>query len=143
MSKRADSSPIFESLIGLKSTNTSSLSSASRRPRKTPSALFCGCPLMNSCVVRSSRPAFFDLDVNVRRPAGIRHWLDGAKAILALRSGGELPEALEVCVASVAALLKVHTLAVALPDFNDGVVDRLPAEAEHPAGQVRDLADGR
>src|SRR2546422_8712270 len=46
--------------------------------------------------------ALFDLVVNVRRAARIRHRLDGAEQIFACRSGDEAPKTLEILVAFLA-----------------------------------------
>ena len=93
-------------------------------------------------------PALLDLEVDVRRAAGVRDRLDGAEVVLAGRAGQEPAEALEVLVLLVLLLVavgrvQVDALGVALPDLDQGVADRVALGVEDPAGQVGDLADGR
>ena len=103
---------------------------------------------MKICVVSNSRLPFLTLTWMCGVPARIRHRLDRAEAIFAGRAGRESAEALEVGVATAAVgrcrgCAGRRRLASHLPDFDDRVLDRLAGLAQHAAGQVRDLADGR
>ncbi len=88
--------------------------------------------------------AFVDADMDMRRAARIRHRFDGAEPVLAVRRGRERAVPLEIHIPpAAAAVSRVHLnpLAIDLPDFNGGVLDRLAAYAEHSAGKMRDLSD--
>src|SRR5437016_4680866 len=90
--------------------------------------------------------ASFDLDVDVRRAAGIRDRLDGAEAVLAALVGRSAAEALEIGVALAHAAVggvEVDSTVVYLPDLDDGPRDGISVRAEDAAGQVGDVADGR
>ena len=79
------------------------------------------------------------------RPA-VGDRLDGPEVVLAGRAGQEAAESLEVRVELLLACvvrLEVGAVAVALPDLDDGVADRVALGVEDPAAQVRDLADRR
>src|SRR6185369_17799913 len=72
---------------------------------------------------------------------------DRAKIVFAAGAGEETAKALEVLVLFVllvaaVAGVQVDALAVALPDFDEGVLHRAAAGVEDTAGQVRDLSDG-
>jgi hypothetical protein len=68
--------------------------------------------------------------VDVRAAAGVGDGLDGSEKILAIRSGDEPAEALEVRVALFAVPglgMKVGSVAVALPDLDGCIADGLAA----------------
>src|SRR5262249_9640239 len=68
-----------------------------------------------------------DLEVDVRRAAGVGDRLEGAEVVLAAGAGQEAAEALEVLVALAAAGVvgvQVHALAVHLPDLDQRVAHR-------------------
>src|SRR5262245_10223537 len=86
--------------------------------------------------------------MDVWRAAGVWYRLDGAEVVFAGRSGQEATEALKILVALLLlaagiSCVDVHTLVVALPDFDEGVAHRITLGVEDAARQMRDLADGR
>src|SRR5690606_5718634 len=79
-------------------------------------------------------------------PPRIGYWLDRAEVVLALRSSQEAAEALKIRIAFftiAAAAVKVSAVIIDLPDFNSGISNGRAVTAEHPPGQMRDLADRR
>ena len=50
--------------------------------------------------------------------------------------------AAQIRLITFAAVLRVAAARIALPDFDDGVTNRLAVRVEDPPRQVRDLADG-
>src|SRR5207244_13097819 len=84
-------------------------------------------------------------EMYMRGPFGIEHRFDGAEVIIAARTGEEAPEPLEVLVilrAVHAARVNVGTVVVDLPDFDQGVADRITLEIQNSPAEVRDGADG-
>ena len=85
-------------------------------------------------------------EVDVRGARLIRHGLDGAEDILAVRTGEESSEALEITIplGGVAGLgVEVSALVIGLPDFDQGIAHRIAMFVEDATGQPSDLADGR
>src|SRR5204863_2205849 len=71
--------------------------------------------------------ALLDLDVDVRRAAGVRHRLDGPEVVLAAGAGQEAAEALAVGVVAAAgavAAVEVQAPVVYLPVLAEGGLDR-------------------
>lgn len=86
----------------------------------------------------------FDGVMDVRGAAGIRNGLDGAEKVFAAAAGEEPAEALEMFVAFflvASARVEVGAGAVALPDLDESIADRLSAFVENPAGNPGDFAD--
>src|SRR5437660_7944275 len=80
-----------------------------------------------------------DLEVNVRRTAGVGDRFDGAEIIFARGSGEKAAEALEVGIAvlRVAALgVQVSAVVVALPDLDERITNRVALGIENAAAQV-------
>ena len=82
------------------------------------------------------------LEVDVRRAAGILHRPDGAEPVLAVGGGYELPPALEVRIGRGArgiARVVVPPAGVALPDLDPHAGERLAGEIGDRAGEQQDL----
>src|SRR5262245_34888474 len=91
--------------------------------------------------------ALLDLEVDVRgRPARIRNRLDGPEPVATLGVRGETAVALEILVLLLLLRpavggVEVHRVGVALPDFDQGILDRLAARIQDATGQVSNLPD--
>src|SRR6185369_4665121 len=86
-----------------------------------------------------------DLVMDMRRAAGIGDGFDGAEIIFAGGSGQETAEPLEMTIPGGMGVpgMEVNAIAVALPDFDEGVPDGIAAAIQDAAAQVSDFADGR
>src|SRR5260370_11560395 len=83
--------------------------------------------------------------MNVGRTAGISDRFDGPEVILTRARGQKAAEALEVRVSLVlvgTASVDVDAVAVALPNLDQSVPDRIAFGIENLATQVGHLADG-
>ena len=99
MSNFAASSPIFDSLIGLKSTMTQLAVERVADAAEDAVAVVARVAGDEDLGGQQLPAALLDLEVDVRRgPAGVRDRLDRAEAVLAGRAGREPAEALEVLV---------------------------------------------
>ena len=80
------------------------------------------------------------------RAARIRHGLDGAEEIFAGRTGHKPAEALEVFILLVLVAgpaVQIRAAIVALPDFDDGIANRLTARIEDAPAHVGHFTHGR
>src|SRR5262249_11785064 len=90
--------------------------------------------------------ATLDLEVAVRRPAGVGTRLDRAEVVLPGQAGEEPAESLEVLVLLVllpvaVVGVQVDALGVALPNLHERIANRVPFVVEDLAREVRHLAD--
>jgi hypothetical protein len=87
-----------------------------------------------------------DSRVNVRRrAASVRDRLDRPEVVFAGRAREEAAVSLEIRVelfVALGVLLEIGPIPIALPDFDDGIAERVALGVEEPAAQVCDLADG-
>lgn len=89
-----------------------------------------------------------DGHVNMRSPARIGNRFDGAEVVAAFQIGHEPAIALEVAIFLTrfpvcSTGVDVVAKAIHLPDLDQSILDRLPVDVPHGAGEMRDLADCR
>src|SRR5271157_559225 len=115
-----------------------------RGPPVDPVALVARVPLDEALRRQLDFIILPDLEVDVgSRPPRVRDRLDGPEVVFAGRAGQEAAEPLEVGVVLVPVLQvgpEVRPVAVALPDLDDRVADRVALGIEDLAAEVRDFA---
>lgn len=84
-----------------------------------------------------------DLEVDMRRAAGIGDGLHGAEIVFTVGAGHEATEALEIGVALGVAVgrMEVNPAAVDLPDFDNGVAEWAAIRIEYATAEVSYLTD--